>query len=70
MKIFLKLVISVFVGVLGFLVIPAIIMNKSRSPSVTITMIIWGITGAFIFGVWKYGTSEPSDFDKHQLKKD
>ncbi len=70
MKIFLKLVISIVVGFIGFILIPGILWEKSRRPNVTINMIIWGITGAFLIGVWKYGSTESSDSDNHQLKKD
>jgi hypothetical protein len=45
-------------------------MEQSRSPNVFVNIIIWGITGAFLVGVWRYGNKPTPEADKRELKKD
>jgi uncharacterized membrane protein YeaQ/YmgE (transglycosylase-associated protein family) len=70
MKIIMKLIITIIVGFIGFIMVPAMLMEASGSPNAFINIIIWGITGAFLYGVWNYGDKPKNDGDKHVLRKD
>lgn len=70
MRVLLKIIITIVVGFLGFIMIPAILMEASGRHNVFINLIIWVITGAFLAGVWRYGNKGNPQSDNHRLKKD